>query len=157
MKIRELLGAFGPTLAKAQPLSHAEKLLTELKRDYLTVTDRSGRAVGFITVADVSQAKLDDPTDWSTAPCSAAAETASQRLGPEDHMDAAVQALTLHGVRPLLVYEKDKPVGVLEPTAVFQWCAEHRPEALDELAYIASAEERSHHPDTWEEPGIRRH
>lgn len=83
MKIRELLGAFGPTLAKAQPLSHAEKLLTELRRDYLTVTDRSGRAVGFITVADVSQAKLDDPSDWSTAFCSAASWPTSQVLKNE--------------------------------------------------------------------------
>ena len=152
MKIGELMSALGPTLVKAQPISHAEKLMAEQNRDFLTVTDRSGRAVGFITQADVSQAQLGHLPDWSTAPCSAVVEIVSQRLGTEDHIESAVQMLTYHGVRPLLVYENGRPVGVLEPTSVFQWCAEHRPEALDELAYIVSSEERSHYPDTWEEP-----
>ncbi|MCH8560163.1 hypothetical protein [Nesterenkonia sp. DZ6] len=59
-------------------------------------------------------------------------------LHPEDSFDVDVSTLQVHGVRPLLVRDEGELIGVLEPTTVFPWCAQHRPAVLEELAALAS-------------------
>lgn len=61
----------------------------------------------------------------------------SRYLHPEDFFDVAVAVLRQDGVRPLLVLHGAELLGVLEPSAVFQWCAVHRPAALEELSQRA--------------------
>lgn len=156
VKIRELMTAFGPNVSEAQPLGRAHKLLRDLNRDYLTVIGRDEHPVGFITHADVEQVKQGQPEDWTALRCGSVLEPVNDQLDPDDEVDVALELLICHGVRPLLVREKNTPVGVIEPTVVFQWCAEHRPEVVDKLAHIATQEERSPYPDSREHtrPGV---
>lgn len=143
MSITELIRPIETTVTASDPLTYAAKHLS--RHDYVTVVhsaqDRTPR--GIITRGDLAEQKLAHPQSWPLKECGSVLRGANRILSPEAEVEDVVEVLTTSGVRPLLVGANGKPAGVLEPTSIFQWCAEHSPAALEKLAYLVSAEERS--------------
>lgn len=149
MNISQMVTPVGPTISETQPLTHAAKLLSDDGRGYATVVQSGpgGKPRGFITHGDLARAKLKHPQQWPLMRCGALLKGRPQsHLRADDAVEQAIELLKQHGVRPLLIYTGANMLGVLEPAKVFQWCAEHSPEALEELAYLVSEEERSQYP-----------
>lgn len=102
--------------------------------EYLAITDPEEGPLGIVSRFDVAQLQRKYPDYWSDMRCGNVIVASDRFLNADDSFDAAVSMLKDEGLRPLLILEDDSICGVLEPTAVLQWCAEHRPEALQELA-----------------------
>ncbi|MGJ9372589.1 CBS domain-containing protein [Nesterenkonia sp. CF4.4] len=150
-----VLAALGPEVFASEDIAMARQRLRQGGVEHLVVTDAAGRSVGFLTRADLDL--LDRiPGVSSSTPCADLIATSVPSLHPEDSFDAAIATLQIHGVRPLLVCEDEELIGVLEPTTVIQWCAQHRPNALEELVARPTAEvfrtlasTQPHRPDTY--------
>lgn len=147
MNVGHLLVPLKAPVELTQPLATAARLLDGPDLEFVTLMDPSGQPVGFLTQSDLHRVRTRRPNDWETTRCATAIRMPTQYLSPEDPVQEAVEMLRNEGVRPLLVRKDSETEGVLEPSAVFHWCAEHSPEVLDELAFMASAEERNHYPD----------
>lgn len=139
-KLRDAVRPLRPQILATDDVGIALKQLQETGVDYLVVADAAGSPIGLITHADFDHLSW-NPEDSPPAPCADLIETPIQSLHPEDSFDGAVSMLQASGVRPLLVRDEGEPIGVLEPTTVFQWCAQHRPKVLEELAERASRRE----------------
>lgn len=147
LNVGELLAPLKAPVELTQPLATAARLLDGPDLEFVTLMDPSGQPVGFLTQSDLHRVRTRRPNDWESARCATVIQMPKQYLSPQSSVQEAVEMLRTEGVRPLLVREGSEPEGVLEPSAVFQWCAENSPETLDELALMASTEERNHYPD----------
>ncbi|RJN32952.1 hypothetical protein [Nesterenkonia natronophila] len=105
--------------------------------EYLVITDPEDGPLSLITREDTEQLQSKHPDLWSAMRCGNVVVAPSRFLQADEGLGAAAEVLKSEGVRPLLVVDGEDIVGALEPTAVFQWCAEHRPAVLDELAQLA--------------------
>ena len=149
MNISQLVAPIGPTVSESEPMTHVAKLLTNNDRGFVTVVQDGPKVNprGFITHGDLAKVKLKHPQQWPLMKCrSVLAGRPQSHLRDEDAIEQAVELLKREGVRPLLIFTSSKLLGVLEPAKVFNWCAEHSPSALEELAYLVSQEERNQYP-----------
>lgn len=126
-----------PEVLTTDKIDVAHSQLQRTDVDYLLVTDAQGTPAGLITRAELDQLQ-ENPESWSSTLCGDLVEARLPYLDPADCFDAALAVLKDHGVRPLLVLSGGKFIGVLEPTVVFQWCAQYRPSVLEELATLAA-------------------
>lgn len=140
-RIRDALMPLGPLIRAADGVEAALHLLTEADVDYVTVTDDGGAPLGLVTRGDIDQLQRENPHHWADMRCGNVTVPPGRYLHPDDSFNAAVETLKDDGVRPLLILKGTEMVGVLAPSAVFQWCAEHRPAALEELAQLAGPAE----------------
>ena len=136
-KLGSVLRPLGPEIFASEDVAMARQRLRQAGVDHLVITDAAGSSVGFLTRADL-EPLFRGPEDASSTPCADLIANAAPSLYPDDSFDSAVTVLRAHGIRPLLVRDEGALIGVLEPTTVFQWCAQHRPTVLDELASLAS-------------------
>lgn len=132
--LEDLLRPLGPAVDETLELESIAQMLNEGGVNCVMVTDLDDRAIGLITDDDVERAKVLDPSGWRTAPCVGAVTPFAEGLRVGDTLDDAAAMFKHVGVRLILVSDGDEPVGVLHPSEVFQWCAEHRPELLESLA-----------------------
>lgn len=139
--VRELLRPIGLSLCETLPLNSAERLLRETGDDYVVITNLSDQHIGVITERDISELKLDRPEKWASRRCACAVQQ-QPTLQVDAVVDDVIELFRHEDIRPLLVFQGPEVLGVLRPTEVFQWCAEHRPEALNELA----SRSRHHEP-----------
>ncbi|GFZ99862.1 CBS domain-containing protein [Nesterenkonia alkaliphila] len=132
-KLRELIHPVGHRISHTHGLESAARMLSETGADYIVITNMSDRAVGVVTDRDLDNLKESDPERWSFRRCASAVKT-QPRLTVDDTVEDVLKVFDQQEVRPLLVHEGREVAGILRPTEVFQWCAEHRPSALDHLA-----------------------
>lgn len=118
----------------SESIDNALKQLTTSGGEYLAITDPEEGLRGIMSRSDIEQLQRKYPDYWSMMRCGNVVVASERILNVEDTFDAAVDMLKEEGLRPLLVLQGNTICGVLEPTSVLQWCAEHRPEALQELA-----------------------
>jgi signal-transduction protein with cAMP-binding, CBS, and nucleotidyltransferase domain len=131
-----LLPLYGRVLASEgvdTALQHMEAAGVEC----LVITDPEDGPLGLITRDDIEQLQWKHPDLWSAMRCGNVVVAPSRFIHAHETFAAAAEILKSEGVRPLLVLESGNILGVLEPTAVFQWCAEHQPTFLEELAELA--------------------
>lgn len=140
-RIRDVLMPLGPLVRAADGVEDALQLLARSGVDYVTVTDDGNAPLGLITRNDVDHLQRENPHHWADMRCGNVIVPPGRYLHPDDSFNAAVDVLRDDGVRPLLILDGTEMVGVLAPSAVFQWCAEHRPSVLEELAYLANRTE----------------
>lgn len=140
-QIRQTLRPLGSQILATDVIENVLEFLQKTGADYVTVADGDDSPLGVITRRDVERLQQDYPGHWSAMRCGNVIETPTRYLRPEESYDAAVELFRDHGVRPLLELEGATGLGVLEPTAVFQWCAAHPSAVLEELAYLASGAE----------------
>lgn len=136
-RIRGVLAPLGPVVRTDDGVEYAVQLLDDGDVDYVAVVDESGGPLGLITGGDIVRLQRENPQHWAGMRCGNVIVPPSRYLHPEDFFDVAVAVLRQDGVRPLLVLHGAELLGVLEPSAVFQWCAVHRPAALEELSQRA--------------------
>lgn len=131
--VRELLHPIGLSLCETLPLSNAERLLSRTGTDYVVIRNLSDQPIGVITERDITKLKLARPENSASLRCACAVQQ-QPTLRADAGLNEAIELFLHEQIRPLLVFNSHEVIGVLRPTEVFQWCAEHRPDALDELA-----------------------
>lgn len=143
MNITHMLTPIGSTVSASEPLTYAAKQIGDGGRGYVTVvhSQQNPSPLGLITQGDLARIKREYPQQWPLKTCQSALPGPVKYVSPKAAVDEVVARLTESGVRPLLVGGRGSTVSVLEPARIFQWCAEHSPETLEELAYLISAEE----------------
>lgn len=146
MKVPELLQPLGLMVCHTQGLGRAAQLLRETGADHVVITSMSEQPLGLITERDIDRFRQLHPTKWSAKRCACAVKE-RPRVYVEDSIDRIVEIFRQHEIRPLLVYDGHTLLGVLRPTEVFQWCAEHGHHALDGLAAQVRREEQISPPD----------
>ena len=132
--------ALVPVSVQIRASEGVEAALSQLQNPgvpYVAVTEHDDTPVGVLTAEDIEQLRHKYPDYWSAMRCGNAIVAPARFLEADEPFDTAVELLRDEGVRPLLVLEGEKMAGVLEPTVVFQWCAEHRPDAVEALAQLA--------------------
>lgn len=128
-----LLPVPGHVLA-SECMDSALKHLETAGVEYLAIADPEEGPLGVVSCFDIKQLKRKYPDHWADMRCGNVIVASDRFLNADDSFDAAISLLMEEGLRPLLVLERNTVCGVLEPTSVLQWCAEHRPAALQELA-----------------------
>lgn len=139
--IRDLISPVGRGVSETHGLDAARRLI-DRGADYVAVTDLRERTVGVLTRADLERFQNLDPLSWESKLCASAVADSERILRLSDSLQVAIEMLRVHGIRPLLVREGAFTVGILEPSAVFQWCAAHDQAVLNELAQRACSEEQ---------------
>ena len=144
--VRQLLHPLGRSLCETLPLDSAEQMLRESGSGYVVITNMSDQPLGVITDRDVREVQLARPKKRASPRCASAVQ-----VHPALHagvvIDEVIELFSHQEIRPLLVTEDHEVIGVLRPTEVFQWAAEHRPEALELLALYARHRESLPGPD----------
>lgn len=139
--LRDALVPVNAQILTSDGVETALERLQAAGTDYILVTDPIDGPIGLITREDIEQLQWKHPDYWAAMRCGNAVSPPARFIHPAASFDAAVDMFKDEGVRPLLVVDSGAIVGVLEPTAVFQWCAEYWPAALEELAQLARAAE----------------
>ncbi|MBO0596282.1 CBS domain-containing protein [Nesterenkonia sp. E16_7] len=144
--VRQLLHPLGLSLCETLPLDSAEQMLRESGSGYVVITNMSDQPIGVITDRDIREVKLARPEKWASRRCACAVQV-HPALQAGMVIDEVIELFSYQEIRPLLVREGHEVIGVLRPTEVFQWAAEHRPEALELLALYARRHETLPTPD----------
>lgn len=131
--VGELVHPLGPTICHTQALETAARVLEETGTEYVTVINLSDRPIGVITYQEIASLHELPTERWAAKRCAGAVKI-KPYLSVEDSVAAVVELFTQDEVWPLLVFDGGKGVGVLPPSEVFQWAAEHEPAVLDQLA-----------------------
>lgn len=141
VKVRELLHPAGLVVCQTQGLGRAAQLLSQTGVDHVVVTTMSEQPLGVVTQRDVEKFKQLYPRNWSAKRCACAVKE-RPRVHVEDSIDRVIEILSHDEIRPLLVYDGHRLLGIVRPAEVLQWCAEHRHSALDLLAAQARRDEQ---------------
>ena len=145
--VRELMSPIGPTVLASHPLGQAAHEIS-VWGEPVVVMDVSDKPVGVITEDDLDSVALDDAatlvalddtaefdnaTDWRKIPCSRLVEVPQQVLYVDDPIERVLAQYEQDQVHPLLVFDGQNAVGIIHPTSVYEWCAEHDPSTLTKL------------------------
>lgn len=131
--VRELMSPIGPTVLQSQMLEHAAHEIA-VWGEPVVVMDASDKPLGIITEADLDTAASNAAEDWRTIPCGQLTESSELFLSADDPLESVLQNYQQGRIRPFIVLNGREPSGVLHPTSVFQWCAEHYPAVLSTLS-----------------------
>lgn len=140
-QVRELIQPLGLTVCQTQGLGLAAERLSETGVDHVVITTMSEQPLGLLTERDIEKFKQLHPAKWSSKRCACAVKE-RPRVHVNDSLDRVIEILGDDEIRPLLVYDGHALLGVIRPTEVFQWSAEHRPRAFDRLAAQARRQEQ---------------
>ncbi|GAA1139655.1 CBS domain-containing protein [Nesterenkonia lutea] len=135
--IRDLLRPVGHSVCETQSVDAAFRSLNITQADEVVVRDLFDRPLGFVTREDIERFKDARPRDWARKCCAQLVDRMPSLLNPEDPLESAVEYYRDYGIRPLVISSQSEAVGVLHPTDVFQWCAQHDANLVEELAHRA--------------------
>lgn len=133
-RIGDLLRPLGCSVCETQSVEAAQQALSRTQSEMVIVRDLRDRPVGVLTYEDLKSAKAAHPEAWAHKRCASTVTHMPALLGPEDPIQVCVKYYQDHGVRPVVVFAGQEPVGVLHPTEVFQWCAQRDGDLVEELA-----------------------
>jgi ABC-type transporter Mla MlaB component len=135
--VAELMSPLGRTVCEADTLGHAADLI-DAQGGMVALVNQTGHAIGTIIHTDLQAVAAQDPEHWRTRPCRDLPTRQDSSVRPEHLIRGVVWHYRQDQIRPLLVLNGPEAVGVLHPTAVFQWCAQHLPTALPVLSQRAA-------------------
>jgi hypothetical protein len=135
--VRDLMSPLGRTVSEVDTLGHAADLV-QAQGGVVALVDETGHAIGTITHTDLQATAAQDPEHWQTRPCQDLPTLQQGRVRPEHPIEGVVWHYRQDQIRPALVFNGPEAVGLLHPTAVFQWCAQHLPTALPALSQRAA-------------------
>lgn len=135
----ELMSPLGPTVGTTDAVGEAAHALSS-HGETVVLVDAAQRAVGTLTEADLEAAARQDPTGWRHGRCEQVVRTGEGWVRPEDPVEGVVWAYRHGPIRPVLVFNGEQAVGIVHPSAVFQWCARHLPAVLPALSQRAAGQ-----------------
>ncbi|GAA1168225.1 CBS domain-containing protein [Nesterenkonia sandarakina] len=131
-------------MCETQSVEAAHQALARTQSEMVLVRDLHDRPIGVLTREDLKTIKATHPDAWGHKRCASTVTHMPALLGPDDPIQECVTYYQAHGVRPVVVFAGEEPVGVLHPTEVFQWCAQRDGAMVEELADRARS--TSHRP-----------
>ncbi|MBE1514428.1 CBS domain-containing protein [Nesterenkonia halotolerans] len=126
-------------MCETQSVGAAQQALARNQSELVIIRDLHDRPIGVLTSENIDAFTAAHPQDWWHRRCAQAVVQMPETLGPEDSPGACAQYYREHGVRPVVIFDQDDPLGLLHPTEVFQWCAQHDDSVVEELAARARA------------------
>ncbi len=133
-RIGDLLRPWVCSVCETQSVEAAQQALTRAQSDMVIIRDLRDRPLGILTREDLRAFKASHPHEWARRRCAAIVTQMPALLDAEDPVEACVSYYRDHGVRPVVIFAGQEPVGVLHPTDVFQWCAQRDGAVVEELA-----------------------
>lgn len=133
--VADLMAPIGSTIGITQSLQEAADRIAEGQEDALTVVGLNETAIGFISSDDLLAAAQIEPTRWQKKRCASLVQICESPLRPDHSLESVIQQYREEGIRPLLVFNGDTPVGLLRPDDVRQWCQDFGPVPLEDLMY----------------------
>jgi predicted transcriptional regulator len=137
VSVWELMSPLGPTVGVTDAVGEAARAL-QAHGETVVMVDAAHRAVGTITEADLEAAARQDPAGWRHGRCEQLVRAEVGWVRPEDPVEGVVWAYRHGPIRPVLVFNGEQAVGIVHPSAVFQWCAAHLPSVLPALSQRAA-------------------
>ncbi|MCY1159275.1 MAG: hypothetical protein MOP51_2300 [Citricoccus sp.] len=145
--VGELMSPLGRTVCETETLGHAADLI-DAQGGVVALVNETGQAIGTLTHTDLQAAATQDPEHWRTRPCRDLPTRQDSSVRPEHLIRGVVWHYRQEKIRPLLVFNGPEAIGLLHPTVVFQWCAQHFPSALPALSQRAADLAAAASPDT---------
>lgn len=137
VNVWELMSPLGPTVGATDAVGEAARAL-QAHGETVVLVDAAQRAVGTLTEADLEAAARQDPAGWRHGRCEQVVRTGEGWVRPEDPVEGVVWAYRHGPIRSVLVFNGEQAVGIVHPSAVFQWCAGHLPAVLPALRQRAA-------------------
>lgn len=129
--VADLMSPVELTLCSAQSLETAAPLF-KARWDSSSNSERAalvlspvGEPLGVLTCGDMAAAAAANPQTWPQLPCVRACPEELDFLRAEQPVEGVLWRYRAETVRPLLVLNGKKPVGIVYPAAVFRWCLDH--------------------------------
>jgi CBS domain-containing protein len=111
-KIREVMTPAPETIQADRPAAEAAQKMKETDAGMIPVmTD--GSLLGTVTDRDIALRVVAEGKDPQATPVAEIASTDVVTVGPEDDLDAALEAMAKHQVRRLPVVEDGRLIGVI--------------------------------------------
>jgi predicted transcriptional regulator len=133
LQVAELMRPLEPTIEATRALREAADRIAQSQESFAVVTLNED-VIGIISAEDVLTAAQTDPTGWQTQPCTFAISSNQTRLSPHHPVVEVLHEYRARGIRPLLVFDEDTPVGLLRPAEVRTWCRENHHAPWDDVA-----------------------
>jgi CBS domain-containing protein len=137
VSVWESMSPLGPTVGATDAVGEAVRAL-QAHGETVVLVDAAQRAVGTLTEADLEAAARQDPTGWRHGSCGQVVRTGEGWVRSEDPVEGVVWAYRHGPIRSVLVFNGGQAVGIVHPSAVFQWCAGHLPAVLPALRQRAA-------------------
>lgn len=118
-RIGDLLRPLGCSVSETQSLEAAQQALARTQSEMVIVRDLHDRPVGVLTREDLKTIKAAHPETWAHKRCASTVTHMPAQLSPADPIQECVTYYQAHGVRPVVVFAGQEPVGVVHPTEVF--------------------------------------
>jgi signal-transduction protein with cAMP-binding, CBS, and nucleotidyltransferase domain len=133
VQVADLMRPLEPTIEATRSLREAADRIAQSQESFAVVRLNED-VIGLISAEDVLVAAQTDPTGWQTQPCTFAISSNQTRLSPHHPVTEVLHEYRARGIRPLLVFEADTPVGLLRPAEVRTWCVERHHAPWDDVA-----------------------
>ncbi|HRO31664.1 hypothetical protein [Citricoccus sp.] len=143
--VRDLMSPLGVTAYEGDLVAEVAVRLSG-PADTVVLVDAAGRAVGVIVATDIERFGRQQAGRWLDRRWFDLGGPDQAWVRPEHPVEGVVWHYRHGPIRPLLVFNGNEAIGVVHPSAVFQWCAEHLPAVLPELSQRAAAQARGASP-----------
>lgn len=124
MVVEELMRPVKASIFHTQSVHDAAHAVTP--GGALVVRDLSHRPIGLITEDDIMVTATQDPESWTKRRCAHLMRPIEGGIHRSHSVDAVMERYRQGETYPMLVFDGDSAVGVLYPSAVFQWSAGNR-------------------------------
>ncbi|RJN32953.1 CBS domain-containing protein [Nesterenkonia natronophila] len=133
LQIADLMRSLEPTIEATRSLRETADRIAQSDEGFAVVTLNED-VIGIISAEDVLTAAQTDPTGWQTQPSTLAIASNQTRLSPHYPVEEVLHEYRARGIRPLLVFDEETPVGLIRPAEVRTWCLENHTAPWDDLA-----------------------
>lgn len=134
-EVHELMSPVEACLLSTQSLSEAAGRI--VPGGAVVVLGLSHRPVGLITESDLRLTSEQDPQGWMKRRCAYGMRPVEDGVRTDDPIEGVLWRYRQGETLPMPVLNGDAAVGVLYPSAVFQWCAERQPSGRGHAAQPA--------------------
>lgn len=131
--VRDLLSPIRQVLWGTQSLEEAA-LRLDAEGEAVVVLNLSARPMGLLTKADVDLLAQREPKTWRRKRCACLMPASLTHLQLSDSLEDVIACCQSGRITPLLVFDGGQAVGIIYPSTVSQWCADHHPQALEALS-----------------------
>ncbi len=142
MRACDLASPISHTLWMTQSLSEAAARLAD-DSEAVVVVNFSSQPIGVITEADLKDIAAREPNSWTWKRCACLVPELRRWVRPDASLTDILAWYQREQVWPLLVFDGQRAGGIIYPSTVFQWCAEHDPEAWESLGHGTEAASES--------------
>lgn len=126
---QDLMEPIAAMIYHTQSLKDAAQRLTP--GGVLVVLDLEYCPIGLLTDEDLSTSIKQDPQGWADRRCASLVHRIEACVGMDHPIEGVLKRYRQGETAPMLVINGVTVVGVLYPSAVFEWRTEHQPAALN--------------------------